>query len=81
MKILLIILFAVSSAVISFVHGSRVTPFVRPWSTTTRIESYPFDEGRPVMKSIKIWEKGRVFFGPSIGSSIGFVGCRLILYC
>ena len=31
--------FAVSSALIVLLHGRRITPLLRPWSTTTRIES------------------------------------------
>src|SRR5271156_623559 len=40
-------------------QGSRITPFVDPWSTTTIMESKPSDSGRSVIKSIVIKEKGR----------------------
>ena len=48
---------AVSSAVIVFEHGIRIIPFVNPWLTTTRMESYPFTDGRSVMKSIEQFAK------------------------
>ena len=44
---------AVSSAVIVFEQGMRITPLVRPWSTTTKIESKSRIRGRSVIKSIE----------------------------
>ena len=37
--------FAVSSRVRVLLQGSKITPFERPWSTTTMIESYPSTGG------------------------------------
>ena len=52
-------------------QGMRITPFVRPWSTTANIESYPFDKGRSVIMSIEHCAKGLVDFDPSIGLKEG----------
>jgi hypothetical protein len=41
----------VSSAVMSFQHGETMVALLKQ-STTTNIESYPFEEGRSVTKSI-----------------------------
>src|ERR1700733_6172830 len=71
----------VPSAVIVLLQGHKITPFVRPWSTTTMIESYPCDIGKSVMKSIEIWAKGRPVPDPLIGIKGGEVGCRFILDC
>ena len=43
--------FAVPSAVIILLHGRRITPLLRLWSTTTKIESKVFMVGKLVMKS------------------------------
>ena len=72
---------ATPSAVIVLLHGSRITPFIRPWLTTTRIESKSDDLGRSVIRSIDIWENGQIDFGPGIGSTVGFIGCQFILNC
>ena len=45
--------FPVSSAVMVLLHGMMITPLLRPWSTTTKIESKLLIEGRLVMKSIE----------------------------
>ena len=71
----------VSSAVIVFEQGIRIIPFVNPWSTTTRMESYPFTGGRSVMKSMEQFANGRVVEAPSMGRKEGFVGCWSILNC
>ena len=59
---------AVPIASIVLLHGSRITPFVDPWSTTTSMESKPSEIGRSVIKSIVIKEKGRV--------SRALIGCK-----
>ena len=41
------------------VQGVRITPFIRPWSTTTEIESKLDEGGRLVMRSTESWQKGR----------------------
>ena len=46
------------SAVIVLLHGVNMTLFASHWSVMTRIESYPFDSGRSVMKSIDTCENG-----------------------
>ena len=45
---------AIPSEVTPFVIGINIIPFVRPWSTTDKIESKPFDLGKSVMRSIAI---------------------------
>ena len=44
----------IPSEVTPFVVGISIIPFVRPWSTTDKIESKPFDLGKSVMRSIAI---------------------------
>ena len=61
------------AASIVFEQGMRITPFVRPWSTTTIKESCPFDEGRSVMRSTESCLKGRAEVD-GIGASGGRVG-------
>ena len=45
--------FAVPSAVIVLLHGMRITPLLRPWSTMNKMESKAFMVGRSVIKSIE----------------------------
>ena len=45
---------ATPSAVIVFVQGEKITPFNRPWSTTTITESKPEQGGRSVIRSTEI---------------------------
>jgi hypothetical protein len=58
-----------------------MTPLVSPWSTITRIESYPRDVGRSVMRSMEHCANGLGSLLPSMGNRAGSVGRRLILYC
>ena len=57
----------VSSAVIVLLHGANITALLRR-STTTSSESYPFDIGRSVMKSMVIISH------MSVGILLGFSG-------
>ena len=57
---------AVPSQVIVLAQGHKITPFERPQSTMTSIESYPSTGGRSVIKSIEQWANGLVVFAPSI---------------
>jgi hypothetical protein len=72
---------AVSSEVSVLLQGIKITPFERPWSTTTKIESCPSAEGRSVIKSMEQLAKGQVDVAPSIGMYIGLEGIRSILNC
>ena len=58
---------AVSSDVRVLLQGTKITPFERPWSTTTKIESYPSAGGRSVIKSIEQFANGRSNVAPSVG--------------
>ena len=49
---------AAPSAVSVFVQGIKITPFERPWSTTTKIESKLSTGGRSVIRSIEQLAKG-----------------------
>ena len=72
----------VCKAEIFFVQGIRIIPFIRPWSTKTKIESDPSSAGgRSVRKSIEVWEKGHREIAVGIGTREGFVGWQLILNC
>ena len=72
-------------------QGDKITPFERPWSTTTRMESYPSADGRSVIRSIEQLAKGLVDFAPSVGMyvflvlwvfhvhyGIGLPSCRVV---
>ena len=71
---------AIPSEITPFVIGISIIPFVRPWSTTDKIESKPFDLGKSVIRSIAIWANRRLDCGARIPWSGGFRGYRLILY-
>ena len=45
---------AIPSKVTLFVVSISIIPFVRPWSTTDKIESKLFDLGKSVIRSIAI---------------------------
>ena len=62
---------AVPSAVIVLSHGMRITPLLRPWSTTTKIESKLSIGGRSVIKSIEQLANGLVDLAPSVGIKEG----------
>ena len=61
-------------------HGVRITPFERPWSTMTKSESNPLERGRSVIRSTEsCWkgqgqEEGR-------GDNAGTVGWVLTFIC
>ena len=54
-------------------QGARITPFVRPWSTTTITESNPEETGRLVMRLTESCLKGRET-EDEIGQRGGMVG-------
>ena len=56
-----------------FEQGMRITPFVRPWSTTTINESCLFDGGRSVTRSTESCLNSRVE-EDGMGASGGRVG-------
>jgi hypothetical protein len=51
---------ATPSDVIVFKQGIIITPLLRPWSTTTMIESKPLDGGKSVIRSTDRKVKGTV---------------------
>ena len=61
-------------------QGIIITPFVRPWSTMTKIESLPRTLGRSVTRSTKICLNGREE-EEGIGFSGGLVGWVFTLFC
>ena len=63
-----------------FEQGIIITPFVRPWSTTTMMESMLPTRGRLVTKSTKSCLNGRVEVD-EIGFNGGHVGWVFILFC
>ena len=71
---------AIPLAVMDFLVGQRITPLVRPWSTTTRRELKPEETGRSVIRSHEICWKGREAVD-LIGDKGGTVGCVLTLFC
>ena len=70
-KILSINIFAMSLEVAFSEVGVKITPFVRPWSTTDSMASKPEGGGRLVMRSQEIWAKGRREEEGSIGINGG----------
>jgi hypothetical protein len=71
----------IPSIVTVLVVGQRITPFERPWSTTTKIELLPSTGGKSVIKSMLQWANGRVDTAPSTGIRDGCDGFWLILNC
>ena len=67
------------SAVTFFFVGQRITPLVSPWSTTTKRESKPEEEGRSVIRSQETCWKGREA-EERIGVSGGTVGWVFALF-
>ena len=61
-------------------QGMIITPFIRPWLTTTKIESLPWISERSVMRSMEICLKGR-HEEEGIGHNGGQVGWVFILFC
>ena len=57
-----------------------MTPFIRPWSTTTIKESKLPDGGRSVMRSMESCLKGRMV-EEGIRARGGVVGWVIILFC
>ena len=64
-----------SAAEAVLLHGRKITPFKRPWSTTTRIESKPRERGRSVMRSMEICWKGQVQCDEIGARGGGWGGC------
>ena len=67
-----------------FVVGMRITPFIRLWSTTDRIQSQltpstVLDMGRLVIKSMEQSANGCEDCDPAMGINAGFDGEWLIL--
>ena len=59
---------AMSSEVSVLLQGSKITPFKKPWSTTTKMELYLSAGGRSVMRSIEqLLVKGHRDLAPSGG--------------
>ena len=61
--------FPTPAALMVLEQGIMITPFVRLWSTTTKIESIPHTSGRSVMRSTESCLKGR-----DVEEGIGFRG-------
>jgi len=73
--------FPTSSSVTVFEQGMKITPFVSPWSTMDKIESYPSIIGKSVIIFIEQFANGRFNLPPWIGKNAGFVEFLLILNC
>ena len=63
-----------------FEQGTRITPFIRPWSTTTMRESCPCERGKSVMRSTESCLKGNEE-EDLMGESGGVMGCVQALFC
>ena len=71
---------AIPMALTVLEQGIIITPLVRLWSTTTKIESLPQTSGRSVTRSTEICLKGREE-DEGIGFSGGLVGWVFTLFC
>jgi len=72
---------AASSAVNSLLQGIKITPFIRPWSTTPFTWSWPCSVlGNPEIKSCVIIWNGFVAMD-LIGCTGSCIGCVLTLFC
>ena len=71
---------AISMVSMVLEQGMMITPFIRPWLTTTKIESLPHTSGRAVTRSTEICLKGRDE-DEGIGFNGGRVGWVFILFC
>ena len=67
--------------VIVLLQRIRITPLLKPWSTTTKIELKLLIDGRSVIKSIEQQVNGLVDLAPSVGINVGLVGDLWILNC
>ena len=65
---------AVSSTLISLLHGMKIAAFVQSWSVTVRIELYPCDRGNLVIKSIATVSNGIASLFKYIGHKAACVG-------
>ena len=70
---------AIPFASIVFEQGASITPFVRPWSTTTIRESCPCETGKSVIRSTDSCLKGREE-EDLMGESSGITGCVRALF-
>ena len=70
---------AIPFASIVFEQGASITPFVRPWSTTTIRESCPCETGKSVIRSMDSCLKGREE-EDLMGESSGITGCVRALF-
>ena len=73
LKTLLRKICAISVALMVLKQGVRITPFIRPWSTMTMIESWLSKDGRSVMRSMESYLKRRIV-EEAMGMSGGMVG-------
>ena len=67
-------------AVMFFFVRHRITPLLRPLSTTTKRASKPLDRCSPVIRSWDICLNGSVC-SEGIGLRGGMVGCVFVLFC
>ena len=63
-----------------FEQGASITPFIRPWSTTTIRELYPCERGKSVIRSTESCLKGSEE-KDLMGESGGITGCVRALFC
>ncbi len=60
---------AVSSAVMSLLHGMNIAALVQPWSVMVSMESKPCETGNLTIKSSATVSNG-------IASGFGYMGCN-----
>jgi len=71
---------AISSAIITSLHGMNRATLLQSWSVMVSIESYPCDRGSLVMKSSATVLNGIASRQGNMGCSGALVGCVLTLF-
>jgi hypothetical protein len=62
-------------------QGKKIATHEHPWSTMVSMVSFPSLLGRPVMRSIAMWENGLVLITDGIQNTGGLTWCVRFLFC
>ena len=62
-------------------QGRKIATREHPWSTIVSMASLPLLLGRPVMRSIAMWENGLVLITDGIQNTEGLTWCVRFLFC
>jgi hypothetical protein len=62
-------------------QGRKIAAHEHPWSTIVSIASFPLLLGRPVMRSITMWENGLALMVDGMQNISGLMRCVRFLFC